>query len=197
MTPRRPGFFAKLGLRVSVLALSLGTLAFAGCADEDQMPDGIMSLAVLPVDVTPFYPGTSLEAGATITGALANGTRFRIVGADSVRRVLSGPEGEEQLQRLNDQARLGGGVSPALAGLLADRLHVGGLVLSEVEIRMNSDVDGRVALRMNVYDRTTGERVWGDRHERRFVSGDAGFNQAIGALASELVAEMPKPAGSQ
>ncbi|HEY9721413.1 MAG TPA: hypothetical protein V6D47_05340 [Oscillatoriaceae cyanobacterium] len=195
MTARRPGFFGGLGRFVRSGVVAIALLA-TGC-EPAPMPYAITSLAVLPPDVVPMHGLVGTWVGDDVSDALREHTLFRIVGADSTRRLIAGPEGLQYYQELVDEAKTDGAVDPQLASRLANRFNTNGLLLPTLEVAMSGLVDGRASLSFQVFEPRSGLRVWMDTDERPFrgTQGDAGFLRLVREMAADLVNRMPKPEG--
>lgn len=174
-------------------ALGLGLVALLSCGRGD-LPTNITSLAVLPADVAPYHQMTERAVGDYLTQAL-NHTSFRVVGAESARRVLSGPRAQDLYRRFRDQAKTSPEVALLVTQGVADTVNAQGLLFPQLAVTVVGPVEGRMALTVSIFDRYTGRRVWRNRRERSFVGrlGDPGFLQAVKAMADELVATMPQP----
>jgi hypothetical protein len=190
----RAGRGGGLGAIARAAALGLSLFVLTACGRGD-MPSNITSLAVLPADVAPYHQMTERAVGDYLTQALAR-TRFRLVGAESARRLLSGPRAQDLYRRFKDQAKTSPEVSLLVAQAVADTVNAQGLLFPQLAVSVVGPVEGRVALTLSVIDRTTGQRIWRNRRERSFVGqlGDPGFLQAVKAMADELVATLPQPA---
>jgi hypothetical protein len=174
-------------------ACALGVIVLAGCGRGD-LGTRITSLAVLPADVAPYHHLTERATGDYITQALAR-TPYRLVGAESVSRLLAGPRAQDLYRRFRDQAKIGPEVSLLVAQTLADTVNAQGLVFPSLAVSVVGPYEGRVAMTIQIYDRYTGQRVWRNRRERGFVGqlGDPGFLRAVNEMANELVDTMPVP----
>lgn len=195
MLAQRPGLVRGLG-RFARVGLAAIALLATGC-EPSPMPYAINSLAVLPPDVVPMHALVRQWVGDDITNALADHTLFRVVGADSTRRLIAGPEGLEYYHELVDEAKTDGAIDPLVGTRLANRFNTNGLLLPTLEVSMSGLVDGRVALSFQVFEPRSGVRVWMDTDERPFrgTQGDAGFLRLVREMAEDLVSRMPKPEG--
>jgi hypothetical protein len=191
MTAGRGG---KTGAIARAAALGLGLVTLLSCGRGD-LPTNITSLAVLPADVAPYHQMTERAVGDYVTQALYR-TPFRLVGAESARRLLSGARSQDLYRRFRDQAKTSPEVALSVTQAVAETVNAQGLVFPQLAVSVVGPVEGRVALTLNIFDRYTGRRVWRNRRERGFVGqlGDPGFLQAVKAMADELVATMPQPA---
>jgi hypothetical protein len=189
------GRAARSGRAIALAVASVAVLAASGCAGPDETTR-LESLAILPADVAPYHQMTERAVGDYLTQAFVR-TRFRNVGAHSTRRLLAGPRNQDLYRRFKDQAKTTGEVALPVARAVANTVNAQGLVYSSLAVSVVGPVEGRVALTLAIFDRSTGRRVWRNHRERGFVGqlGDPGFLQAGRAMADELVAIVPQPTG--
>ena len=184
-------------MRALRLLLALASVwLIAGC-DPAPMPDDIRSLAVLPADATPIHEITLPWVGFYITHALMDDTRFKVISAEDVERLLSDPLDQALYDRFRIQSATEGDIDPPLAQALGDRLQAGGLVLPVIRLTMVGADSGKMVVALNVYEGDSGRRVWNGWRERPFNGrlGDPAFIALVGNLEGQLVSEMPRPRG--
>lgn len=173
--------------------LVMAATVLAAC-DSGPLPSRIQSLAVLPADVAPYHQLTERAAGDYVTQSLVR-TGYRVVGAESVARLLSSARNQDLYRRFRDQAKTGPEVALPLAQTLADVVNAQGLLLPQLAVSVVGPAEGRVSLSMAIFDRYTGLRVWRNRRERGFVgsTGDPGFLRAVKEMADEIIQTLPEP----
>lgn len=176
------------------------TAVLSGCYnDPDPFPYAIESLAVLPAEIRPYDRLGAQIAGDQMTAALQARTRFRVVSAESVGRILSEPGGRALLDRFRTQALAVGAITPDLSLVLAQRVAAGGLLFTSITAGLRGGASGDVAVVVAVFEAATGHKVWTNSRRRAFqgAPGEPAFTRTVGAMITEIVDDMPRPAGDE